>query len=176
MRYLSLLIVTAAAWGQPADGDSKILQSLLTEVQQLRIAIERSTLLGTRTQLAISKLQMQETRASQLSRELASLRDESPNLAAEKARLTDRLKQAEESRSAPQFSMPETHNDLESQIRQIKIALDETAWREVRRTAREGEIVAQFQAAQAEVFDSRNRIAEMERALDAAIQQLLKPR
>ena len=37
--------------------------------------------------------------------------------------------------------------------------------------AREGEIAAQLQAAQSQIADSRNRIAEMERALDAAIQQ-----
>ena len=64
MRYLPLFFLTAAAWGQAADSDSHLLQALLTEVQQLRVAIERSTLLGTRTQLVISKLQMQETRVS----------------------------------------------------------------------------------------------------------------
>jgi len=176
MRYLSLLFLTAAAWGQSADADPKILQTLLTEVQQLRIAIERSTLLGTRTQLAVSKLQMQETRVSQLSRELANLRDEGPNLTAEEARLKDRVKQAEEARPSPQFSSPESRSELESQIRQLKFSLEEVASKETRRSAREGEIMAQLQAAQAEVFDSRNRITEMERALDAAIQQLLKPR
>ena len=84
MRYLPLLFLTAAAWAQTTDSDPRVLQSLLTEVQQLRVAIERSTLLGTRTQLVISKLQMQETRASQLSRELANLREEGPNIATEK--------------------------------------------------------------------------------------------
>ena len=44
--------------------------------------------------MAISKLQMQETRAAQLSRELDNLRDEAPSLAMEKARLAERLKEA----------------------------------------------------------------------------------
>src|SRR3954453_17807889 len=104
MRYLPLFFLTAAAWGQAADSDSHLLQSLLSEVQQLRLAIERSTLLGTRTQLAISKLQMQESGGSQLSREAANLREEAGQLSGEKARLSERLKQAEESRTSPEFS------------------------------------------------------------------------
>jgi hypothetical protein len=175
MRYLTLLLLTSAAWAQTADSDSRVLQSLLTEVQQLRIAIERSTLLGTRTQLAISKLQMQETRASQLERELVSVREESSSIASEKARLSDSLKQAEEARTSPQFSSPESRSDLESRIRQMKLAIDDYTARETRRAAREGELASQAQAAQSEVADSRSRIAEMERALDIALQQLLKP-
>jgi chromosome segregation ATPase len=176
MRYLTLLLLTAAAWGQAADSDARVLQSLLTEVQQLRVAIERSTLLGTRTQIAISKLQMQETRAAQLSRELDNLRDEGPSLSMEKARLSERLKQAEEARTSPQFNSSESRGELESQIRQMKLTIEEFGAKETRRSAREGELAGQAQAAQAEVADSRSRIAEMERALDAAIQQLLKPR
>ena len=174
MRYLPLLLLAAGAWGQTADSDSRTLQTLLTEVQQLRMAIERSTLLGARTQLTISKLQMQEARASQLSRELAGLRDDVPNIAAEKARIQEELKRAEEARTSPQFSSPDSRADLESRIRQMKLAIEEASAKEARRTAREGELAAQFQAAQAEATDSRNRISEMERALDAAIQQLLK--
>jgi hypothetical protein len=174
MRYLPLLLWTTAAWGQAADSDPHVLQSLLTEVQQLRLAIERSTLLGTRTQLTISKLQMQETRASQLSRELASLREDAPNIAMEKARIAEELKRAEEARTSPQFASPDSRSDLESRIRQMKLAMDDATAKEARRSAREGELSAQYQAAQAEAADSRNRIAEMERALDTAIQQLLK--
>ena len=174
MRYLTLIFLAATAWGQTADPDPRVLQSLLTEVQQLRLAIERSTLLGARTQLAVSKLQMQETRAAQLSRDLANLRDAAGDLAIEKVRNTERLKSAEEARTSPQFNTPEARNELESQIKQLKLVIEEFGGKEARRAAREGELAVQAQAAQAEVADSRNRIAEMERALDAAIQQLLK--
>lgn len=52
--------------------------------------------------------------------------------------------------------------------------LEMSAGHEERIAAKEGELTAQFHAAQREVQDSRNRIAEMEKALDAAIQQMLK--
>jgi uncharacterized coiled-coil DUF342 family protein len=60
------------------------------------------------------------------------------------------------------------------QIKDLKTMLEMSAGREERIAAKEGELTAQFQAAQREVQDSRNRIAEMEEALDAAIQQMLK--
>ena len=92
----------------------------------------------------------------------------------EKARISEDLKRAEEARTSPQFASPDAHSDLESRTRQMKLAIEDAAAKEARRNVREGELAAQFQAAQAEVADSRNRIAEMERALDVAIQQLLK--
>ena len=52
--------------------------------------------------------------------------------------------------------------------------LEMSAGHEERRAAKEAELTAQYYAAQREVQDSRNRIAEMEKALDAAIQQMLK--
>jgi chromosome segregation ATPase len=177
MRYIAFLLFGGAAWGQTADSNSRVLEALLSEVQQLRMAIERSTLLGARTQIAMTKLQMQETRVSQLSRELTSLRDEAANAEAEKTRAAELLKRAEESRGYPEFnSSKAAAEDLESRIRQIKLAIEEAGAKQTRVAAREGEIASQYQAAQAEANDSRSRIAEMERALDQAIQQLVKPR
>jgi hypothetical protein len=51
MRFLALITFFAAcAFGQAPDP----IQTLLGEVQQLRLAIERSTLLGARTQIALA--------------------------------------------------------------------------------------------------------------------------
>ena len=70
--------------------------------------------------------------------------------------------------------MPMTH--LERQIKQDKLRLEQLIAQEQRQAAREGELAGQLRAAEREVSDSRSRIAEMERVLDSAIQQMLKPR
>jgi hypothetical protein len=77
MRPLVFLLITCpfAALAQPTENDSRTLQTLLSEVQQLRVAIERSTLLGARTQLAISQLQLQEGKAERLSKDLLDARE-----------------------------------------------------------------------------------------------------
>ena len=100
MRYLGILLLAASPlWAQPAENDPRILQTLLSEVQQLRLAVERSTLLGTRTQLAISQLQLQEAKAERLSRELTSLCDETSRLVSQKARRKPAMKEAEAART-----------------------------------------------------------------------------
>jgi chromosome segregation ATPase len=63
---------------------------------------------------------------------------------------------------------------IEAKLRELKAELEQATAMETNRAAREGELSMQLQAAQNQISDSRARIAEMERALDTAIQQLLK--
>ena len=179
MRYIRIFLLAAcpiALFAQQAETDQRVLQALLSEVQQLRVAIERSTLLGARTQLAISQLQLQEGKTERLSRELQSLRDGNSQLTSHKERLSQGIKEFEARRTLPAFSTPQAQTEVENTIKQFKFELEELVANEQRKAAREGELASQLQAAQREVQDSRNRIAEMERTLDAAIQQMSKPR
>ncbi|SPF36969.1 exported hypothetical protein [Candidatus Sulfopaludibacter sp. SbA4] len=171
MRYLLLLAFAMPAFAQKAETDQPVLQTLLAEVQQLRLAIERSTLLGTRAQIALSRLQMDEGTAAKLSQELSEVRRQALSMATKRAELSERTKDLE-ARTPPQGMTPE---QWQFEIKQSKIELEEIAAAEQERTAREAELVGQFQAAQNQLAQSRAAISEMERSLDAAIQQLLKP-
>ena len=176
MRHLGVLLLAAcpaAIFAQAPEADQRVLQTLLTEVQQLRMAIERQTLLGTRTQIAISQLQLQESRAAAAAKELSAVREEAAHAKEQKTNWTAGLKDLEQKRSlgAP---TPQAQGAMDDQIKDLKVMLEMSAGREERISVKEGELNAQFQAAQREVQDSRSRIAEMEKALDAAIQQMLK--
>lgn len=173
MRYLVLFVLPFAISAQTADSGEKLTQALISEIQQLRLAIERSTLLGARTQLAISQMQMQEAAVARLTTQLNDVRGQAPGLAGLRNRLNDTIQQFEQKRTAPEWSTPGKKDELESIVKQSKLDLEQANASEVARSAREGELASQLQTAQAQITDSRNRIAEMERALDAAIQQLL---
>ena len=56
MRVLVLFALPIVLAAQPAESGDKVTQALISEIQQLRLAIERSTLLNARTQLAISQM------------------------------------------------------------------------------------------------------------------------
>ena len=86
---------------------------------------------------------------------------------------TAALKDLEQKRSLGALT-PQAQGAMDDQIKDLKMMLEMSAGREERISVKEGELNAQFQAAQREVQDSRSRIAEMEKALDAAIQQMLK--
>jgi hypothetical protein len=170
----AILLLLAAFPCFPQTSDSKTLESLLTEVRELRLAIERSTLLGARTQLAVSQLQLNEAAVARIGQELAAVRTQAPGSTAV-AKTAENVKQLETWLQSPDYADPRKHQDLEGMIRQRKLDLDQLTAQEQQRAARESELALQLQRAQNDVADARNRITQMEQALDAAIQQLLKP-
>jgi hypothetical protein len=172
MRYLLFLAVPLALAAQSAESDQRITQTLISEIQQLRLAIERSTLLNARTQLAVSQLQLQETAVARLTSQLNDVRMQAPGTAGNKARIEEYIRQTEQQRSTA--SDAKQLPSFEAKLRELKAELEQATAMETNRAAREGELAAQFQAVQNQIADSRARIAEMERALDTAIQQLLK--
>jgi chromosome segregation ATPase len=169
MRYLLFLTVPLALAAQSAEPDQRITQTLISEIQQLRMAIERSTLLSARTQLAISQLQLQESTIVRVTQQLNEVRMQAPGAIGHKARVTEFIRQTEQQRTTASDALM-----IEAKLRELKAELEQATALETNLTAREGELAAQLQTAQNQIADSRSRIAEMERALDTAIQQLMK--
>src|SRR4051794_10159938 len=101
MRYFAILALPLALAAQPADTE-KVTQALISEIQQLRLAIERSTLLGARTQLAISQQQLQETAIVRISSQLAELRTQATGLAGRRTTLAESIRDLDQMRTAPE--------------------------------------------------------------------------
>ena len=74
VRLVLFLSLTFALAGQSPAADQQLTQSLISEIQQLRMAIERSTLLNARTQLAISQLQLHEQSVARLTTQMNETR------------------------------------------------------------------------------------------------------
>ena len=167
MRYLLLFVLPLTLAAQAADSNQQVTQTLISEIQQLRLAIERSTLLNARTQISLSQLQLQETAVVRLTSQLNDVRSQAPGTVGHKARITEQLDFTQHHSINP----PEV---WEAKLKELKVELEQATATEANRATRESELTAQLQAAQAAIADSRNRIAEMERALDTAIQQMLR--
>ncbi|HEV3198600.1 MAG TPA: hypothetical protein VGZ73_11845 [Bryobacteraceae bacterium] len=176
MRSVFLLVAVCpvALFSQTVENDHALLQKLIAEIQQLRLAIERSTIMSARTQLAMQELQFQENRTASLTRSLDDIRAATSHDKAERARLGEAIRTAEDKRSSPAFAAPQTHDDLEAQIRQLKLELELRMAADQRDSAHEAELTGELQAAQRAVQDSRSRIADLTKALDNAVQQMLK--
>jgi len=173
MRYLLFFAVPLALAAQSAETDQRITQTLISEIQQLRAAIERSTLLGARTQLAISQMQMQEATVARLSAQYDEARTKALSLAKQRSSIEERMAELQNRRTALDLA-PKQRDDIDIALKNMKAELDQLVSWQPQQTAREGEYASQLQAAQNQIADSRSRIAEMERALDTAIQQLMK--
>jgi predicted nucleic acid-binding Zn-ribbon protein len=139
------------------------------EVRELRLAIERSTLLGARTQIAIQRLQMQEARVTRAAKTLEDARKEVTRTQQERTDMGRHQKDLEMQLS--QAPSPDARRALENQIESIKQRLtDASADAQVR--AREAEAFSQFQTEQGRLDQLNAEINQMEQALDTAIRQL----
>jgi hypothetical protein len=172
VRYILFLSLPFALAAQGAESDQRVTQALISETQQLRMAIERSTLLNARTQLALSQLQLQEQSVARIAQQLESFRMQAPGTAGHKTRLTEAVKDMEQQRTTT--SDPKQQRELETQIKGMKFEMEQASAMETHRASRESDLTNELQRAQSQIAASRSRIDEMERALDAAIQQLLK--
>jgi hypothetical protein len=167
--FFSLPVLLAA---QTAPSDHQLTQALISEIQQLRMAIERSTLLNARTQLAISQLQLQEQSVARLTSQLNEVRNQGQGVTAMKTGTAEQIKDLEQRRTTT--SDPKMLQQVETELKHAKVQLEHATAMDTSRTAREGELSVQLQQAQSHISATRSRIDEMERALDAAIQQMLK--
>ncbi len=176
MRHLlCLALLTAASLSaQTSESDKSTLQTLLSEVQQLRIAIERSTLLGARTQIAINLMQAQQSRVERLAQELDKTRRDLLDIQAEKPKFAERIKSMEEAVAAS--TDPNFRRDTEHGLTMTKIEADQITAREQDRRAREAELNTQLLAEQGRLSELQGRIADMERLIDQAIQQTIPKR
>src|SRR5580765_5510619 len=134
MRPLALIIFFAACASAQAPDP---IQTLLGEVQQLRLAIERSTLLGARTQIALQRIQLQEQRTRQLAQEANGLRAQADTFTTSRSGLETHLKGSEE--RLPRVLDPKERQAMESIIEDDKRGVAILVTREQQARARETE-------------------------------------
>lgn len=85
------LLVPGGAEAQTPD----VLGELLKEVRALRIAMERASTVGARTQLLVARVQLQEQRITELSRRAVAVREELSNMDAAMAQTAALVKSFE---------------------------------------------------------------------------------
>ncbi|HEV8145127.1 MAG TPA: hypothetical protein VGP79_02025 [Bryobacteraceae bacterium] len=167
MRFLAFItFFSACAFGQAPDP----IQTLLGEVQQLRLAIERSTLLGARTQIALQRIQIQEARTRQLEQDANGFRTQADSLTASRSQFEARLKDAEE--QLPRVADPKQRLAMEQEVRMSKETLASMTMAEQQARAREVGATNQARLEQSKLQDLLARVDEMERVLDQAIRQI----
>jgi hypothetical protein len=172
MRFFLLaavLSLPAVCQTSPAP-ETQTLQTLLNEVRELRLSIDRSTLLGARTQIALQRIQIQEARTARLSQGYESIHQQAEEIAAHRARTAARAKENED--NATRLGDSRARQEAEEMAKQLKAEVDVLAGTEQRARVREAELGSQLQIEQGRLQELFSRVDEMERALDQAIRQI----
>src|SRR4051812_19418779 len=90
-----VLCLSAAAQAQSQSSDSSIMQALLSEVHQLRLAVERANTVGPRIQLVIERMKLQREQVVRVSTQLDAVRRELEHTQSEQSRFADGIRNME---------------------------------------------------------------------------------
>jgi len=151
----------------PPQGEP-IIQALLNEVHQLRLAIQQNTLNTSRAQITIEHLRAQQTRVDGLSLTLEGIRKQIAAAKLAQSRMTEQLKEWENQLS--QEPDASRRVEIERQYRDVKTSLERQTQIEQQQREREAQVMTQLQVEQAKLGDLTDRLEALERGL--AAQQL----
>jgi len=166
---LCLLVVTAPLLapaqqaGNELSSDKATIQALLVEVRQLRLALERSTSILPRVQLAAQRLQAQQDRVDRLSRELRNYRADSDSKPG-KEKLALALKQIESEMGQTQDAA--RRKEMENVSKSLAAEIEQVTFREQQDRAQEIELMSQLQSEQAKLRTLSDQLDALEKKLE----------
>ena len=162
-RVIFVLWIVSAAQAQTQAPATPTLETLLKEVHQLRLALERSAQIAPRIQIAVERLKLQQEQVARTAQQLDELRRDLDRRRSEQA-MTQRRVQAIESQ-AGQAVDPGQRRDLEEGVKMSKLEAEQTEKALQQMQAREGELTGQLQTEQTRLTELNDRLDQIERAL-----------
>ena len=156
------LALASGLFGQTA-GDPT-LQALLAEVHQLRLALERSTLIGPRIQIVVERMKLQQDVVSRLSRQADDARREAEAVGPAIGRMTAGLKEIEAAQLTQTDPEARKRSDLEA--RQVKFEMERMQQIEQQARARLTDLESRIRTEQANLDVLNDKLNQIEKALD----------
>ena len=155
-----LFAVPSAAAAQVRADDP--IRELLAEVKLLRQALERASTTGTRIQLLVARVQLQEQRIGELSRRLDSVRSELRNVEREATMMAPQVTAMQE---AVQTEDPNDRQSAEEAAAMLASQVESLERRRQELASEEGYLSQQITAEQGRWADFNNRLEELEKTL-----------
>ena len=163
LRCFLLCLIPAISWGQQPSSPDALVQSLLAEIRQFRLALERSASLLPRMQLAMSRFQYQQQRVDRIAEELKNFRSQMTANASTRDSMAAQIKELE---SEAQID-PGRRIQVEMVKKNVVSQIEMQAIREQQERVQELELSSQLQTEQAKLDD----LTEQLNALDKKLQQ-----
>jgi hypothetical protein len=162
---IAVLLTACFAAAQQAEGVSQDapIQALLKEVRALRIAMEQSNQIGPRIQIVLARIQLQEERVRNATRQLQDARDKVADIQTRKATVADRMKQFETQQA--QTVDQNTRRQMELELNEMKAEIERANALEQQFRAREAEANSLLLTEQGRWNEANDQLTSIERAL-----------
>jgi len=166
MKLVSLLLcVCFVVQAQSPASDAQTFQTLLGEVHQLRLALERSTQIAPRIQITVERLKLQQEQVARIARQLDDLRRELDRSRAQQTRLQEPLERLGSAAAAA--TDPQQRKNIETDLSGLKVEAEQGEKALQQMQVHEGELASQLQSEQAKFAELNDRLDQMERSLIA---------
>jgi chromosome segregation ATPase len=166
IAFLILAAATGAAFAQQTPDNT--ISALLSEVRQLRLALERSAVVAPKIQVTLQRMQLQQDAVSRVSRQLEDVRDQIAKSATEEANLASHVKGVEE--QVAQEQDPARRKQMENELKHLRTLREKTEQKginEAQQRARESELAGRLQTEQARLNELNDRLSTLERQLES---------
>ncbi|MBS1828861.1 MAG: hypothetical protein JST93_26395 [Acidobacteria bacterium] len=160
-----LFAVLCPAWAQAQSSSDALMQTLISEVRQLRLALERSTIVVPKIQMTLQRVQLQQDAVSRASRDLDAARNQLTRSADEQMHLSVEMKRAEA--VVAQEQDPLRRKDFEGRVAALKTSLDQMAATQAEQRVREGDLGVRLNYERAKLEELNDRLNTLERSLDS---------
>lgn len=147
----------------PSSEASPALQALLSEVHQLRLALERSNQIAPRIQIAVGRIKIQQEQVTRSANRLDDARRELDHLRTEQLRFQQEMERAQNALN--ETTEQDRRKELAGALEQMKLQV-EVAEKSVQQLqVRESEAEGQLQMEQGKLAELNERLNQIERAL-----------
>jgi chromosome segregation ATPase len=163
-RIFLLLCLGMTVRAQNVSSDPQTLQTLLTEVHQLRLALERSTQIAPRIQIAVERLKLQQEQVARTTRQLDDLRQDIDRRRSDLPKIQQRLEAT--AAESDQATDPGKRRELDEVAKMLKLEIEQAEKSIQQMQAREGEFASQLQSEQSRLTELNDRLDQIERALN----------
>ena len=164
-RAVCVLLLAAPAWAQNASPDTQALQALVTEIRQLRLDLQSTTIATQRVQIVLYRLQTQTTLVTRAASHLEDARSSLANTQSEKRNLSDRALRWEETLKSVQS--PVERKGQEDALAQTRAAVERMALDEQRLQSRVIDAETQHRTEQAKLADLQDQLDRLDKLLDS---------
>ena len=167
LAVLGLSLLTAAktfsSSAQPVQSE-QTLQTLLGEVHQLRLVLQRANLNTYHAQITIERMKLQQQRVDRLTAQLGEVRKQLAETRKPLSWIPGNMR-ADEMRLAQETDAAK-RADFERSIRQLKAELEEATRKEQQEQAYETQLNAQLLVEQAKLAELNERLDILQRELE----------
>lgn len=160
---IGLALVADILLGQTAPTEAETLRSLLSEVRQLRQALQTTTVNAQRIQITLYRLQIQVLAVSQATQRLDEARSKVAEAELERQRLTGRVADMENLQSHTEDQRERANRELD--LHRLKKELEWRTSQEQQLRTVESEALSQVQATQAKLSELQDGLERLDKTL-----------